>query len=48
MDAGVALYLYIAKVHHPNYILSLFGKEKLSKTDVVGEEVIAEQGNTYS
>lgn len=48
MDAGVALYLFIARSCHPNYLLSLFGKEKLAKGDIVGEEVIGEQVNAFS
>ena len=48
MDAGVALYLYISKQCHPNYLLSLFGKEKILKNDHVNEETITAQDNSYS
>jgi hypothetical protein len=48
LDCGVALYLFIARTCHPNYLAALFGKEKLGKGEVVGEEQIAEQGNSYS
>jgi hypothetical protein len=48
MDSGFALYLFIAKSYHPNYLAALFGREKLAKGEVVGEELIAEQQNTYS
>jgi len=37
MDAGSNLYLYIAKNCHENYLYSLFGKPKLSKTDILNE-----------
>lgn len=48
MDAGQALYLYVSKQCHPNYLLSLFGKEKLLKNDHMNEETIVSQGNEYS
>jgi hypothetical protein len=48
LDAGTALYLFIAKNHHPDYVRALFGKEKLAKGEVVGEETIAGQDNAYS
>ncbi len=48
MDSGYALYLYLAKQYHPNYCISLFGKEKLVKTDKVDEQTIVSQGNKYS
>ena len=48
LDAGIALYLFIAKSYHPDYLRALFSKEKLVKGDVVGEETIAEQNNAYS
>lgn len=41
MDTGVALYLFIAKKAHPNYLLSLFGQEKVGKGDQLSEEMIA-------
>lgn len=48
MDAGNALYLYLAKNYHPRYCLALFGKEKLLKTDKVDEETIISQNNQFS
>ena len=35
MDAGESIYLYFAKTYHPNFSLSLFGKEKLTKADAL-------------
>jgi hypothetical protein len=48
LDAGVALYLYVSRQCHPHYLQSLFGKEKLLKTDQVSEETILAQNNSYS
>ena len=47
-DVGQALYLYVAKNCHPNYVVSLFGKQKLLKNDHVSEETIQQQGNQFS
>ena len=37
LDAGLALYLFIAKSYHPDYLRALFGKEKFVKGEVMGE-----------
>lgn len=48
LDAGVALYLYISRSYHPDYLRALFGKEKLVKGDVLSEDMIAAQEGGYS
>ena len=48
MDASSILYLYISKSCHPNYLLSLFGKEKFGKHEHLTEELIGEQDNHFS
>ena len=48
MDAGSSLFLYVSKSCHENYLYSLFGKAKLSKNDVLNEQLVANQTNEYS
>lgn len=48
LDAGNALYLYLARQFHPNYSLALFGKDKLVKGERLDEELIIEQDNQFS
>lgn len=47
MDAGPVLYLFIARHCHPNYILSLFGKEKLTKGEHLTEDTITQVDSEY-
>lgn len=48
LDAGVALYLYISRTYHPDYLRALFGKDKLVKGDVLSEDMINAQEGSYS
>lgn len=48
MDTGFTLYLYISKTCHPNYLLALFGREKVGKGEALTEQMIEEQQNKYS
>ena len=48
MDAGTVLYLFVARHCNPNYLLSLFGKEKPLKTDHLSEDIITGMNNEYS
>ena len=48
MDAGTVLYMFVARHCNPNYLFSLFGKEKLLKTDHVSEDIIVGMNNEFS
>lgn len=48
MDAGHALFLFLARQYHPNYCLALFGKEKITKNDKVDEDTIVNIGTDYA
>ena len=42
MDDGIALYLFIARQCAPDILTEVFGKPKLSKNDVLTEDMLNE------